>query len=69
MINKYTAAVLGACLERWKIPYDEIYYGKPWPGRFGFYVDDRSVRPAEFLKYTPEQLEEVCRNDEVKDEI
>ena len=40
--------------------FDEIVYGKVWPGHKGFYVDDRTVRPDEFLKYSPEELEEIC---------
>lgn len=60
LINKTTAVVLTAWLEKWEIPYDEIVYGKVWPGHKGFYVDDRTVRPDEFLKYTPDELEKVC---------
>ena len=62
LINKHTAAVLTAWLEKWHIPYDEIVYGKVWPGRKGFYVDDRTVRPDEFLQYSPEQLERICED-------
>ena len=47
--------------EVWDIPYDEIIYGKVWPGHKGFYIDDRTVRPDEFLKYSPKELEEICR--------
>ncbi len=61
IINKSTARVLLDWLDKWEIPYDEIIYGKPWPGHKGFYVDDRSVRPDEFLKHTPEELEEMCQ--------
>lgn len=60
MINKNTAKILLEWLERWSIPYDEIIYGKPWPGHHGFYVDDRSVRPDEFLRYTPQELKQIC---------
>lgn len=62
LINKHTAKVLLDWLEKWEIPYDEIVYGKPWPGHKGFYVDDRSVRPDEFLKYSPDKLDEICKN-------
>lgn len=62
LINKHTAAVLSAWLEKWKIPYDEIVYGKVWPGHKGFYVDDRTVRPDEFLRYSPEELDRLCEN-------
>lgn len=59
-INANTAKVMLKWLEKWEIPYDEIIYGKPWPGHKGFYVDDRSVRPDEFLKYSIEELEAIC---------
>lgn len=62
LINKHTAAVLLEWLKKWDIPYDEIIYGKVWPGHKGFYVDDRTVRPDEFLKYSPEELDRLCAN-------
>ncbi len=63
LINKHTASVLMDWLKRWDIPYDEIFLGKPWPGHNGFYVDDRSVRPKEFLTHTPEELAKICEGD------
>ena len=68
-INKYTAKILLAWLDKWDVPYDEIIYGKPWPGRKGFYVDDRSVRPDEFLNYTPDELEAVCSRSRCREEM
>ena len=56
LINKHTAPVLLAWLEKWSVPYDEILYGKPWPGDNGFYVDDRSVRPSEFIALTENEI-------------
>ena len=61
LINKYTAAVLTEWLKKWDIPYDEIVYGKVWPGHKGFYVDDRTIRPDEFLKYSLDALEDICK--------
>ena len=61
VINKNTARVLLDWLDRWNIPYDEILYGKPWPGYKGFYVDDRTIRPDEFLQYSVEELDNICR--------
>lgn len=63
LINRHTASVLMDWLKRWDIPYDEIFFGKPWPGHNGFYVDDRSVRPKEFLTHTPEELAKICEGD------
>ena len=61
LINANTAKVLLAWLDKWEIPYDEIIYGKPWPGHEGFYVDDRAVRPDEFLSHDFEELMEICK--------
>ncbi len=60
-INKETAPILLKWLEKWKIPYDEIIYGKPWPGHKGFYVDDRTVRPNEFLNFSVSELDDICK--------
>lgn len=68
LINKNTARILTEWLDKWNIPYDEIFYGKPWPGHKGFYVDDRSVRPDEFLAYTPEELVERCEASRAKED-
>lgn len=62
LINANTAKTLLYWLDKWDIPYDEIIYGKPWPGNYGFYVDDRAVRPDEFLRYSKEELIELCVN-------
>lgn len=48
-INANTLPVIIAWLRRHDIPYDEIHVGKPWCGTEGFYVDDRAVRPSEFV--------------------
>ena len=61
LINKNTARTLYEWLDKWNIPYDEILFGKPWPGHFGFYVDDRSVRPDEFLNYSFDELDAICK--------
>ena len=61
-INANTAKILLAWLEKWDIPFDELLYGKPWPGKNGFYVDDRSIRPDEFLKLNLDELECCCKD-------
>ena len=65
-INKSTAKVLLEWLDKWDIPYDEIFYGKPWPGHKGFYVDDRTVRPDELLTRSVEELDDICRKSKCK---
>lgn len=61
LINANTAKVLMKWLEKWDIPYDEIVYGKPWPGHHGFYVDDRTIRPDEFLTKNVDELDAICK--------
>lgn len=68
LINANTAKILLNWLEKWEIPYDEIIYGKAWPGHKGLYIDDRAVRPDEFLNHTFEELEEICKKSSVKKE-
>jgi capsule biosynthesis phosphatase len=56
LINRYTAPIMFEWLEKWKVPYDEILFGKPWPRHNGFYIDDRAVRPDEFVKYSEDEI-------------
>ena len=64
-INANTLPVILKWLEENDIPYDEIYTGKPWCGKEGFYVDDKSIRPSEFVKYTYDEIK-VMLNGEIK---
>lgn len=59
LINMHTAPVLFAWLKKWEVPCDEIHFAKPWPGERGFYVDDRTVRPDEFLRHSEAELLEI----------
>lgn len=58
-INKHTAPVMLEWLARWNVPYDEILFGKPWPRTRGFYIDDRAIRPDEFLSLTEEGIQQL----------
>ena len=55
-INKFTIPVLVDWLFKHEIPYDELIVGKPWPGPDGYYIDDRSIRPSEFLTLSHKQI-------------
>lgn len=48
-INAKTGKQMMEWLDNHQIPYDEMYLGKPWAGKGGFYVDDKAIRPDEFL--------------------
>jgi capsule biosynthesis phosphatase len=67
-IMRHTAPVLVEWLARHEIPYDELHFGKPWCGHDGFYVDDRAIRPREFVTLKPEEIEAIFRRDRLSDE-
>lgn len=56
LINTNTAKQTMAWLDRHGIHYDEIHFGKPWAGTGGFYVDDKAIRPDEFLRLSLEDI-------------
>jgi capsule biosynthesis phosphatase len=58
-INANTAPVLLRWLDKYDVPYDEIHYGKPWCGNDGFYVDDKAVRPSEFVEMSHKELRQM----------
>lgn len=62
-INAETAPVLLDWLEEHNVPYDEIHFGKPWCGYEGFYVDDKAIRPSEFLSKDYEELQQLLEGE------
>lgn len=63
-INKHTLPMLVEWLKKNNIPYDEIYMGKPWCGFDGFYVDDKAVRPSEFISLSYEEILQLLGNEQ-----
>ena len=55
-INANTLPIIIGWLEKYHVPYDEIYIGKPWYGTQGFYVDDKAIRPDEFANMSYEEV-------------
>ena len=55
-INANTLPVILDWLARHQIPYDEIHIGKPWCGTEGFYVDDKAIRPSEFVTLSRDEI-------------
>ena len=51
-----TLPIITEWLDNHNVPYDEIHIGKPWCGDGGFYVDDKAIRPSEFLKNSYEEI-------------
>ncbi|WP_269913360.1 HAD-IIIC family phosphatase [Acinetobacter sp. HY1485] len=58
-ITANTLPIILKWLEQHNVPYDEIYVGKPWCGMEGFYVDDRSIRPNEFVNLSLEEINQL----------
>jgi capsule biosynthesis phosphatase len=56
-ITVHTLPIITEWLEKHDIPFDEIWLGKPWCGKEGFYVDDKAIRPDEFARLS---YAEIC---------
>lgn len=54
-----TVPVIIEWLAKHNVPYDEIRVGKPWCGNGGFYVDDKAIRPDEFLNLKYQEILEL----------
>ncbi|GBQ63308.1 phosphatase IIIC [Ameyamaea chiangmaiensis NBRC 103196] len=62
-INANTLPVIIDWLRAHDIPFDEIYVGKAWCGLDGFYVDDKAIRPREFLKLSLPEIHALLEAD------
>lgn len=62
-INAHTLPVVIEWLRKHDIPYDEIHVGKPWCGHDGFYVDDKAIRPSEFLALSRGEISELLSRE------
>lgn len=60
-IKENSLPIIIAWLDKFKIPYDEVIIGKPWCGEDGFYVDDRAIRPSEFVNKSYEEIQELLK--------
>jgi len=63
LITANTAKTVFEWLDRHQVPYDEVHFGKPWSGRNGFCVDDRTIRPDEFLRLSHEEILQLISHD------
>ncbi len=62
-INVHTLPNIVEWLNKHEVPYDEVHIGKPWCGFEGFYIDDKSIRPSEFLNHSYDEIEELLRKE------
>ncbi|WP_422824061.1 HAD hydrolase family protein [Xenorhabdus entomophaga] len=58
-INIHTIPIITEWLDKHNVPYDEIVVGKPWCGTDGFYVDDKAIRPDEFVKLSESEISKL----------
>ena len=65
-INANTAKIIFKWLDEHGVPHDEIIFGKPWCGFKGFYVDDRAIRPDEFLSRNYDEIISLFDKNEIK---
>lgn len=62
-INIHTLPVILKWLDENNIPYDEVLVGKPWCGFDGFYIDDKAIRPSEFVSKSYGEIKEILNNE------
>lgn len=62
-ININTLPVIIEWLNKHNVPYDEIFVGKPWCGTDGFYIDDKAIRPSEFISMSYEEIIRVLEKE------
>jgi capsule biosynthesis phosphatase len=61
LIRKHTLPVIKEWLHKHSIPHDDIIIGKPWCGLDGFYIDDKSVRPEEFIDLSYDEIKKLIK--------
>ena len=63
LINANTLPVILSWLKKYSVPYDEVIVGKPWPSFGGFYVDDKAIRPDEFVNLNYQQIKNLINDN------
>ncbi|WP_435140737.1 hypothetical protein [Pseudopelagicola sp. nBUS_19] len=51
-------------LSKYNVPVDGIITGKPWCGENGFYIDNRAVRPSEFVNLSYSEIKELIEYED-----
>lgn len=62
-ININTLPIITQWLDKYQVPYDEIIVGKPWCGDEGFYIDDRAIRPSEFVNLSAIDIKKLLGDE------
>ncbi|WP_270978223.1 HAD-IIIC family phosphatase [Campylobacter helveticus] len=64
-IKQHTYPQILQWLNQHKVPFDELVVGKAWCGEEGFYVDDRAIRPSEFINLSYEEIQKLLDKDKL----
>lgn len=59
-IREKTVPGIEKWLASYNVPCDELIIGKPWCDE-GFYVDDKSIRPSEFLRLSEQEILQLIK--------
>ena len=62
-INMHTLPIVLDFIKTHDIPCDQVIMGKPWCGHGGFYVDDKAIRPSEFVTHTEQEIKDILKNE------
>lgn len=63
LINANTLPIILTWLKKNNVPFDEVIVGKPWPSFGGFYVDDKAIRPDEFINLNYQQIKSLINDN------
>ncbi|MCF6764277.1 HAD hydrolase family protein [Thiotrichales bacterium 19S3-7] len=63
LINMHTLPEIIQWLDKHDVPCDEVIVGKPWCGFDGFYVDDKAIRPSEFIDKSYDEIKSLLANE------
>ena len=55
-IRANSLPVILSWLAEHEVPFDDVIVGKPWCGYEGFYIDDRAIRPSEFVSLSYKEI-------------
>lgn len=61
-INSITLPDIIGWLEKHDVPHSQVLVGKPWCGTNGFYVDDKAIRPDEFISKSKAEILKVINS-------
>ncbi|MBS4235553.1 HAD-IIIC family phosphatase [Campylobacter vulpis] len=65
-IKTHTYPTILQWLHKHKVPFDDLIVGKAWCGDEGFYVDDKAIRPSEFISLSYEEIQKLLAKESLQ---